>query len=284
MTSRARRSSAGLSDIELAWLAYSREVLHDEVHQRACFAAGGSPSGPLLDPTGSLDPDLRWPGYLGRSYAPGGVLCVATVHRDFESNGAGSGVRGDIAGGTRAWKAGRATDSEYLECVRRGYEAGLRKWVVGGNFGTALAALGVAVESIAYVNAARCQYPENLDHLDPEMKAQVRAAGTKTKAALLKLCQRDYPIRGLVDMLIPSVLLFGSAPTFKQTQRTLRSCPGLLAICIHPWLTSNRGPLQQPLQVGDRLFPAGTQAAEWGPVVRSYLATRNRECDQPAER
>jgi len=204
------------------------------------------------------------------------VLCVATVHRDFESNGAGASVRADIAGGTRAWKAGVIGDAEYLEKVRAGYEAGLRRWVVGGNLGTALAALGVAVESIAYVNAARCQYPENLNHLDTDARATVRAAGARTKTALLKLCQRAYPVGRLLDMLEPAAVLFGSKPTFKQTQTALQSRPEVLAICIHPWLTGNRGPLQETLQIGGRIFLHGTQAAEWGPAVRSYLAMRSR--------
>lgn len=261
-------------DLEQEWLAYARTLLHDEDHLRECAEAGGSPSSPLLDPMCSLDPDLRWPGYLGRSYRKGGVLCIATVHRDFESNGAGASVRADIAGGTRAWKSGAIGDSEYLETVRSGYEVGLQRWAVGGNFGTALAALEVPIESIAYVNAARCQYPEKVDHLDSVARVEVRAAGARTKAALLKLCQRDYPVGQLVDMLTPSVVLFGSKPTFKQTQVALRAHPEVLAICIHPWLTGNRGPLQEPLQIGERVFPSGTQALEWGPAARSFLVTR----------
>lgn len=263
-------------DLERTWLDYARNLVHDDAHQRACAEAGGSPGGALLDPMCSLDPDLRWPGYLGRSYRRGGVLCVATVNRDFESNGAGASVRADIAGGTRAWKAGMIGDAEYLEMVRAGYEAGLRRWVVGGNLGTALAALGVAVESIAYVKAARCQYPENVDHLDPDARLAVRAAGARTKAALLKLCHWAYPVERLLDMLESSAVLFGNKPTFKQTQTALRSRPEVLAICIHPWLTGNRGPLQEALQIGGRIFPQGTQSAAWGPAARSYLASRSR--------
>jgi hypothetical protein len=257
--------------IEEAWIAYAHELLDDKDHQVRCANAGGSPSGVGLDPTGSLDPDLRWPGYLGRDYRAGGVLCVATVHRDFESNGAGPQVRADIVDATRRFRDRTITDTDYLESVRRGYEAGLAKWIVGGHLGTTLRTIKVPLTAIAYVNAARCQYPEDRGHLpDPAARKAAKVAGDKTKAALLKLCWKDFPVTRIIDMLRPRFVLFANAPTFFRCEPHLASTRSVAAACIHPW-QGKAGLLLRPLTVGNRTYPRGTALELWAPSITAHL-------------
>lgn len=260
-----------LTAIEKAWIAYAHDLLDDRDHLRRCSEeAGGSPIGSDLDPQNRLDSDLRWPGYLGREYRAGGILCVATVHRDFESNGAGPAVRADIVEGTRGLRDRTITDTEYLERVRRGYEAGLAKWVVGGNLGKALDALSVPLTSVAYVTAARCQVPEDWSHLpDTADKEEAKATCTKIKKKVLKLCWADYPITQIIGLLRPSFVLFANAPTYDLAAPT-RELTGVTSTCIHAW-QEPAGMLLRPLRVGDLTHPIGTSLQGWAPTVRALL-------------
>lgn len=262
-----------LTAIEKAWVAYAHDLLDDRGHLRRCSKAGGSPIGSVLDPQNRLDSDLRWPGYLGREYRPGGVLCVAMVHRDFESNGAGPEVRADIVEGTRGLRDRTITDTEYLERVRSGYEAGLAKWVVGGSLGKTLDALSVPLTSVAYVNAARCQVPENWSHLpDKADRKEAKATCNKIKEKVLKLCWADYPITRIVGLLRPSFVLFANAPTYKRYDRAAPTSEltGVASACIHAW-KEPAGTLLRPLHVGDLTHPEGTPLQDWAPTVRALL-------------
>jgi hypothetical protein len=264
---------ADLTHTEEAWLRYAHTLADDQEHLDACKDLGGSPDGPEFDPNHTLDPDLRWPGYLGRDYSSGRVLCVATVHRDFETNGAGTQVRADIVDATRGLRDRTISDGDYLASVRRGYEAGLLKWIVGGNLGVALGALDVPLTAIAYVNAARCQYPEDRDHLpDKAAKQAAKAAGDKVKAAVLKLCWTAYPITRLVEILDPRVVVFANAPTFDRAKPDLDRRGGVAAVCIHQW-QQPAGSLLRPLQVGDLIHPRKTPLSSWTPTVRELLGS-----------
>ncbi len=266
-----------LSELEQRWVDYARKVLEDTAHHQECRDRGGSPEDAFLDPGATLDPDLRWPGYLGRRYSWRGVLCVATVHRDFDSNGAGPQVRADIVDGTRGLAEGSLTGGQYLEIVRRGYEAGLGRWVVGSNLGGALSLLDMPIDAIAYVNAARCQFPEDFGHLELNLREQAKATGRKVKRSLVKLCLAQFPVSDLIDLLDPSVVIFASMPAYESALTTLSRAPHVLPVCIHPFLTRGKAPLQRPLRIGEREFPRGTQAAEWAPVLRDHLeAMRSR--------
>ena len=88
---------------------------------------------------------------------------------------------------------------------------------------------------------------------------------------MLKLCNRDYPVSDLIDMLRPRVVLFASKPTYTGSLEGLRRHPDTLGVCIHPFLTRVHGPLQVSLTVDARMFPEGTSAVEWGPTVRHFL-------------
>lgn len=261
-----------LTKIERSWVTYALRLLDDREHLRRCELAGGSPIGEL-DPGRRLDADLRWPGYLGRDYRSGGVLCVATVHRDFETNGAGPGVRAGIVEATRGLRDRILSDVEYLNLVRRGYEAGLAKWVVGGHLGRTLGALGVPLSAIAYVNAARCQVPENWSHLpDKAARSAAKATCNQIKEAVLCRCWVDYPVTNLVAMLRPSFVLFANAPTFDRASMS-KELGGVATACIHAWQGA-AGTLLRPLEVAGELYPPKTLLAEWAPTVRTLLAKR----------
>lgn len=250
-----------LSMIERAWLVYARSVVQNEEHRLACEAAGGSPPNhPGVDAS-----DVRWPGYLGRNYAPGGVLCVATVHRDFASAGVGVAIRDRLVSGTRQWKAGGIDDEAYLAAVRDGYEAGLRQWTVGNNIGAALQCIGTDIQSICYVNAARCQYPE----IEPKAPA---AEAKRTKAALVHFCLSTFPIEDLVGLLQAAVVLFTNVAAYDRTKPRLPK--DVVAVAIHQQLTRRYAPLARPLVISGESFPEKTRVGVWSPSVRAYLHDR----------
>lgn len=67
---------------ERAWLDYCRRVVRDDDHRVACALRGGSAaeSPPVFA-------DVRWPGYLGADYRPGGLLWVNIIHEDLGQPG-----------------------------------------------------------------------------------------------------------------------------------------------------------------------------------------------------
>lgn len=264
-----------LTQIEHEWVAYARRLLADGAHQRRCELVGGSPVGEL-DPQRRLDADLRWPGYLGCDYRAGGVLCVATVHRDFETNGAGPAVRADIVDATRGLRSGTLDASAYLQFVRRGYESGLASWVVGGHLGLTLKALDVPLTAIAYVDAARCQVPEDWSHLsDKAERVAAKATCSAIKAAVLRTCWADYPITDLIEMLRPTFVLFANAPTFDRAAGSNELGP-VAAACIHAWQGA-AGTLLRPLDVDETTFQAKTPLGVWAPRVRALLANYQQD-------
>jgi hypothetical protein len=250
-----------LSQVEREWLDYARGVVCNDEHRLACAALGGSPEHPGVDAV-----DVRWPGYLGRSYKPGGVLCVAMVHRDFASAGVGVAVRDRLVAATRHWKAHQIDDEAYLRAVREVYETGLPKWTVGGNIGAALRHLNIDVKFICYVNAARCQYPE----IEPKATP---AGAKRTKNALVQLCLSSFPIEQLATRIGASVVLFTNVAAFVRTATQLPK--GVLAIAVHQQLARGQAPLVRPLLVRDQTFPVKTRVAVWSPLVLEHLRSHN---------
>lgn len=217
---------------------------------------GWSPEHPGVDAT-----DLRWPGYLGRSYGPGGVLCVATIHRDFASGGVGPEIRDSLVTGTRQqWKDERVSDAEYLSVVRRCYTHGLNRWTVGTNLGAALRLLGVGIEEICYTNAARCQYPE--------IEPKAPDAGA-IKLRLVKLCLGRFPIAELAKADQASTVLFTNVTAYDQVAPTLPD--EVTPVSIHQWLARGRAPLTRPLTIDGTTWPVRAQVAEWAPALKAQI-------------
>ena len=247
-----------LSTVERAWLEYARDVVCNEEHRLACEAAGGSPPGhPGVDAT-----DVRWPGYLGRSYKPGGLLCVAMVHRDFASAGVGTDIRDRLVDATLQWKVRNIDDEAYLSAVRYAYEAGLRRWTVKGNIEAALRHLNTDTRSICYVNAARCQYPE-MEPKEPRGKAK------RTKEALVHLCLSTFPIEDLAKRIEASVVLFTNVAAYDRTAPNLPTTT--LAVAIHQQLAPGHAPLVRQLSIGGSFFDVETRVASWAGPVRAHL-------------
>lgn len=134
-----------LTDIEERWLAYAYDVVTADDHTAACLAAGGG----CLEPNGS--PELRWPGYLGRSCRPGGLLLVGNVHRNFSSNGVSPSVSSELVAATRDWRKSPNDGEDYLQQTRRVYLAGLAsspRWRVSIPFSYLLARLHLTWEVV----------------------------------------------------------------------------------------------------------------------------------------
>src|SRR5690349_7092584 len=112
---------------EARWLEYSRRVVSDTGHREACRARGGSPTDPRLRP------EVRWPGYAGARYRPGGMLWVNIVHRNMDIDGYTPLAIAQLAEATAAWSVNDISDDEYLAANRSGYMTGFDDggWYVG---------------------------------------------------------------------------------------------------------------------------------------------------------
>lgn len=176
------------ADLETSFLAYARSVIRATSHEAACRRACGH-----IPPDTVEAPYLRWPGYLGREYQRGGLLCVSHVHTRFASGGlaAMNALIQRAVAATVGWREGTSDDAEWLDATRAMYVCGLgdRGWTVGKHYRTAWAELGEDEHSIAYVNAARCQYLGS------------------PPARLIRTCLADLPLRPLIDILRPRLVL-----------------------------------------------------------------------------
>jgi len=172
-----------LSLIEQRWLDYCWSVLTDRDHIQQCEQAGGA---------GLEDKSLRWPGYLGSAYKPGGLLLVANIHRDFASGQAVSALASNLVSTAKSWRDGGRSDKsdrQYLSAIQLCYFQGLSQWKVGKWFAKYLAKSGESFEQIAYVNAARCQ------------------ARRGTCPELQRLCLARFPLDDLAAFLKPRLIL-----------------------------------------------------------------------------
>lgn len=184
------------STLESTWLEYVRRLLGDTDHIAACNRVLGPEAESRADAS-----DLRWPGYLGSGYQAGGLLLVATVHREFASGRLplADAEKQRLIDGTRAWRDSRLDDRAWLEIVREVYECGLeRHWAVGRVLCALHRRIGLHVRNVAYVNAARCQVVENppcLAHHDRIIKNVVA------------LCAGAYPVTSMAEMLQPAAVI-----------------------------------------------------------------------------
>ena len=193
-----------MNKTEQSWLDYAWRVVNcSEPHLSACINAGAAVPG-----SGRVDGnDIRLPGYLGRSYQPGGILCVAAVSREpslehQEKNPANARTDATLFKLTRKWiKDGRSrtSDERYLNSVRSYYEDALPTWDRWRRHFRTLVEeyLEMGVSDVAYTNLAKCR-------VSIDQGAQVRRA----EATLTRLCQREFiPMRRIVDIVEPVVIL-----------------------------------------------------------------------------
>ena len=179
----ATADASGLTPLEKDWLDHSWSVVTDCDHIRECEANGG---------TGIEDVSLRWPGYLGEHYALGGVLLMANIHRNFASGGADQKLADDLVECTKTWRdSGRSptSDAEYLAANRSCYLRGLKLWRVKYWFEKFIKKAGLRFDQVTYLNAARCQ------------------ALTGACPRLQQLCLGHFPMKDLLDMLKPQIIL-----------------------------------------------------------------------------
>jgi len=182
---------------ETAWLEYSRTIVTDTTHRNACAALGGSATG-----VDGVITDLRWPGYSGQHYKPGGLLWVNIVHADLRQKGC-EATASTLIEATRGWRDGEVTDQEYLDANRNAYSVGLRRWTVASLIKViATQGLGVDIEEMAYVNAARCQVIPG----SPQHAKQDRLVG---------ICQTWLPISAALKALRPSLVVTTSASVLR---------------------------------------------------------------------
>ena len=256
------------SEVEQAWLAYARSVLTDAPHIARCRALGGSPA--LLNgqpKPGVDDVDLRWPGYLGADAVPGKlVLIVSNVHRNFASGRVSDLDRDRLVSQTRAWRDGLAGDSEYLAAVRDVYGKGLTGgWTVSNWHLKTLKKLGVEASQIAYVNAARCQFPEpDPKLLEVETLGGVKRDGKRTKTRLKALCLERFPMRELEQFLRPRIALFTSMEAYDQATKGSND-PAITRLCYNQL----NGNLTRPLFVDGTSMPKKTPWKVWSEFLAS---------------
>jgi hypothetical protein len=179
-----------------AWIDWARLIVDDSAHAAVCDGIRDRVRPGAASPSadGADAPDLRWPGYVGAAYRPGGVLCVSNIHTRFQSGGLASaeGLVTSALDAHRHWTRHEMDDAEWLASVRAMYAAGLGPggWSVAGGYREAWRQLGEDAHSIAYVNAARCQW-----------------FGMKPPKALYAECLTAMPLDPLLDILSPRLVL-----------------------------------------------------------------------------
>jgi hypothetical protein len=145
------------SGVEQAWLAYAQDVVLGDDHTASCVRDGG---GCLEAPDAA---HLRWPGFMGRLYRPGGLLLVGNVHRNFASDGVPTWVAELLAATTAAFRADPAGHGPgYLADTRRAYLRGLSgaepgRWNVSRPFSYLLQRLGLDWDNVCYTNGSKSQ-------------------------------------------------------------------------------------------------------------------------------
>jgi hypothetical protein len=178
------------------WIGWARSVVDDCAHAAVCdgIRDRARPGAAIPNPDGADAPDVRWPGYIGANFRPGGVLCVSNIHTRFQSGGlasAGALVTSALDA-HRQWTRRELDDVQWLARVRAMYAAGLGPggWSVASGYREAWRQLGENAESIAYVNAARCQW-----------------SGVKPPKTLYAECLTAMPLDPLLDILSPRLVL-----------------------------------------------------------------------------
>lgn len=153
------------NEAESGWLRYARCVISNPSHVLSCIREGGAqPSQPA-----PFDM-LRWPGYLGESYAR--ILCLGMIHNGDmlfagrtkerppkEARNSTDASVIDLEPVALAWKEGRISDGEYLTQARRTYLRALPHWDPWKRFKPIVKGFGFEpspAQYIAYSNIAKC--------------------------------------------------------------------------------------------------------------------------------
>lgn len=170
-------------------------------HRRACEAAGGAIPGP-----GRHDGnELRFPGYLGRSYQEEqGILCVGAVHREAdpdELDPQHAKLDAELVNAHRDWLTsgrGSGPDAQFLARLRAAYEGSLPFWPRWRRHFRPLVEDHLAMDctQIAWTNLAKCRVAIHLG-------SQQRSA----EARLTRLCQGTFPVSALVEAIRPVAVL-----------------------------------------------------------------------------
>jgi len=193
-----------MESVQTAWVAWARHVAGaQDVHRNTCVQAQTKLRAVSEDRWSRIaEPGLRWPGYLGRNYQRGGVLSVGIIHTGFASAGLKTAPEVSAAvGAHQRWVHGDLNDDEWLAATRSMYRRGLRKggWDVASNHRFYWEQLGETVDSVAYTNAARCQWP-----------------GKRPTDRVINECLRALPLTDLLDVLQPRLVLCNSAGAVEQ--------------------------------------------------------------------
>lgn len=178
------------------WLEYAKDVVLSDDHTEACCRAGGG----TLERGGEAW--MRWPGYIGAAYEPGGLLFVGNIHRDFASNGVPQWVPDVLVAATRSLRADPSGYGDtYVNDIQRAYHRGLggdpdgvRAWTVARPFQRVLADLGEAWTQVAYTNASKSQ-----------------ATPGQNADRLIEGCLKRWPLTDLVGILEPRAVVTCSA-------------------------------------------------------------------------
>ena len=193
-----------MNETERLWLDYAWRVVNcPEPHLSACINKGAAVPG--IDRVDGND--LRLPGYLGRNYRPGGILCVAAVSRepslqDEEDSPPIARTNASLFKLTRRWiRRGRSreSDSRYVRSMRLCYEEALPIWTRWKrHFRTLIEDhLKLGISDIAYTNLAKCRVP-----IDKGTQAR------QAESRLTRLCQSEFiPMREIVDIVQPAAVL-----------------------------------------------------------------------------
>jgi hypothetical protein len=184
-----------LTDLDERWLSYARSIVAcDAPHRAECRAMGGGvAAGP--------DPDLRWPGVVGRDYEASRLrlLCMAQIHNPTGWSNSATGLA-EMEPLLRRWLSGTLQPETFLSCYREEYANRLATW------GPWLKAFGpvcndvrvsLAPTEIAYTNIAKCWLPP----------------GTK-QYGLMRSCERWNGVASLISIIKPHavVVLSGRTP------------------------------------------------------------------------
>ncbi len=244
-----------MSKMEKRWLDFAWKVVNPpQSHLDACIAAGAAVPGPdRVDGN-----DLRLPGYLGRNYRTGGVLCVGAVSREPSREDEAKDrdiarTNANLFETTRKWiKEGRSpeSDADYLNSIRPTYEQALPSWSIWGRSFRPLVEdyLRKGIADIAYTNLAKCRLPID-----------------RATEPLMRLCERGFiPIRDVVDLVQPTAVLVCVLGA------------GRSGDIVVSWDSERYSPLVYPFQGRNSTDPAGRRRSEWAPEMARKVRRQKR--------
>ena len=214
-----------MSQIVSDWLDYAHSAVSPTDHFEACRTSTGGAS------TAGLEPDLRWPGYLGSGYeeSPFRLLFLGQIHYPEEL----ARTLGSFQQDMRTWASQPRTpslDQRFLGSLQAAYRKAIPQW---GPWKRTFSKLAnrqrLAIEQIAYGNVAKCWLTvkrESNPNTTKPMRACMPAFSprdlvrrVRAQAAVV-LCGRTFPLE---DLGIPHVTLImrHSNPDLEEAHRVL---------------------------------------------------------------